>query len=110
MITNHNTAFIFSSGKPLQSIDSQSQRSIPSFNGSETTTPIDTVVDTYHGIKRLNEGRIGMIIGVLTALILLLIAVIVVIVIRHRRHKMNNNHRAMKIVAAHHQNVSGDFR
>ena len=96
--------------KPMSSVDSQSERSVPALRGNETTTPVPAVVDTYRGVRKLNEGRIGMIIGVLTALILLLIAIIVVIVIRHRRHKLNSHHRAMKIVAAHHQNVSGDFR
>lgn len=52
--------------------------------------------------KSLDDEYIGIIIGVLAALILVLFAIILIIILRHRKQKYNNNHRAMKSIEPRH--------
>ena len=78
---------------------SESVREVMEINYDDVTTP---AVDLYQkSNKRLNQKKIGIIIGVLLALILMLFAVSVFVVLLHRKRKMNNNHQSLKIVKTH---------
>lgn len=72
---------------------------VDSISGATSTE--SSVVDAKTR-QSLDDEYIGIIIGVLAALILILFAVILAIILRHRRRKYNNNHRAMKSIEPRH--------
>ena len=80
---------------------SESVREVMESNYDDKTTERSDVNLYRKKNNRLDQRKIGIIIGVLLALILMLFAVSIFVIILHRRRKLNNNHQAMKIVQTH---------